>query len=155
MDGWDPRVGRGCSRQAQAGHGNEQDTEGDLLQTSTKLVLSMASQQAIIAGVVFTTYFVPEARESLGAMRAKIGTDYDAETKALKEKQKGGEQVDFKARGPCHIQVFVKTMVRAVQMTAPNAAKAQPEVHAVLRAYFQQHIHEKKPDYIMVDVLHF
>eukprot|EP00959_Pyramimonas_sp_CCMP1952_P382792 8021075-Pyramimonas_sp.AAC.1 len=68
--------------------------------SSAKLVLNLVRRVAILESVIYRAFFVHEGADSLGAECVQANKQYDDDSKTLKERQRSGERIDWKARGP-------------------------------------------------------
>ena len=60
---------------------------------------------------MYTTYFMDFVEDGLTDVMEGAGRRYQDLSQELAEKKKKGEQVDFKARGPLHLHVFMTALL--------------------------------------------
>ena len=86
----------------------------EIVKILTKLVLTNSRELADLTSTVYKTWEV-EIKGSVVEAMAKAGADYDSESKELKKKSEAGEKVDFKARGPPYLRVWLAMLQAAAK----------------------------------------
>ena len=99
-----PKGARGSSSQGDI---------GELLKRTAKLALIDSPGLAEVSAAVYTAYKLPDI--PLAPALEAAEQQYEAESKEMNEKKKAGEQVEYAARGPPHLQVWCAMIHHAVQ----------------------------------------
>eukprot|EP00959_Pyramimonas_sp_CCMP1952_P053810 1125566-Pyramimonas_sp.AAC.1 len=75
-----------------------------LITLIAQLLMSVTREVAEISSTVFVRYVIL-AGGGLASALIMTGKSYDQESQRLRQRKQKGEEVDFKARGPPHIQI--------------------------------------------------
>ncbi|CAK0894546.1 unnamed protein product [Prorocentrum cordatum] len=134
---------RGSSVQAAKG-GNKFDRwEMALLMTIAKMVLPGARQIASLEGTVYETYF---AKEELPTTRNR--------TQKLKEHDKAGETIDYKARGAPYVQVYNMVIRRVLDKIGPDGPHKDEAQYRAEKSSWDEVVMKRPSQTAAMDVLH-
>ena len=135
------------------------DLYHSLIKLVAKLCLNDARELANIAGTVFQTWeMLEEAKSSGPKIMIEAGLKYDEVSKALKVKSTNGEAVDYRARGPPHVQVWAALCLHLVNnmdsfLEGSDVHKASES--KVFKDYFEKYMNTQTPTQVAKHVLHF
>ncbi|CAK0798368.1 unnamed protein product, partial [Prorocentrum cordatum] len=139
-------------RGADGARGSAPKEKGDLqaapLKAIAKLCLDDARELANLAGAVYQTWEATEA----------AGLEHDESSNDLRERQQGGESVDFRARGPPRAPVWgALAMSRANQMDSflDGSETYKESEKKEFHEYFQKRLAQKQPTDAAKHALHF
>eukprot|EP00959_Pyramimonas_sp_CCMP1952_P001604 33105-Pyramimonas_sp.AAC.1 len=79
------------------------------------------------------------------------GGKYDAASKSLKGRQMNGEKIDFRARGPPHVQLWAAVsfhLVNCMDTFLEGGDGYKESEKKVFPQYFQQHINARTPQQV-------
>eukprot|EP00959_Pyramimonas_sp_CCMP1952_P016795 356206-Pyramimonas_sp.AAC.1 len=87
------------------GDKNEKDLTKVPVRFLAKLCLTSARELANLAGAVYQTWELLETSDGATQLMINSGLKSDEVSRQMKERQRAGEKVDFRARGPPHTAV--------------------------------------------------
>ncbi|CAK0810582.1 unnamed protein product [Prorocentrum cordatum] len=133
--GEDGRRGK-SSRQGQGGGGNNK-----LAVASARLTMTLARDVADLKGALYLRHELPNGTIGLAAACKQAGVNYNKVSAELKDQQKNGHTVDFKARGPPHVSIAMAAIIYGASKQFEEGGNPQ---HVKLRddtkAYYEKEI---------------
>ncbi|CAK0824176.1 unnamed protein product [Prorocentrum cordatum] len=136
----------------QGAKGSKKKEKGDLqaalLKVITKLRLNDAREMANLAGAVYQTWETTETANHFTQIMIDAGLKYDEVSKNLKERQQAGEDVDSRARGPPHVQVWgalAMSLANQIDTFLDGSETYKESEKKVFYEYFQKHLAQKLP----------
>ncbi|CAK0830269.1 unnamed protein product [Prorocentrum cordatum] len=114
---------------------------------------------ANLAGAVYQTWELLESGDGVTQIMIDSGVKYDEMSRHMKERQRAGEKVDFRARGPPHVQLWAAVCLNLATNVKPFIQGGKEEyVEAETKkfhGYFTKYIHGAAPHTVGNHVLHF
>ena len=91
-----------------------------LVNSTAKMQVGLERRAAALEATVYLAFFVAEGQDALGNACAAGNEARDGASKATKERRKGGDNIDWKARGTPIVALFAVIIQRAIGLLAPN-----------------------------------
>ncbi|CAK0903130.1 unnamed protein product, partial [Prorocentrum cordatum] len=141
------------------GDRNEKDFTKALMLFPTKLCLTSARELANLAGAVHQARGPLETSDGATQLMIDSGLKYDEMSRQMKERQRAGEKVDFRARGPPRVQLWAAVclnLVTNVKRFIQGGKEEYAETEAnKFNGYFAKYIQSAAPQTAGNHALHF
>ncbi|CAK0799719.1 unnamed protein product, partial [Prorocentrum cordatum] len=141
------------------GDKNEKDLTKVLVLLLTMLCLASARELANLAGAVYQTWELLETSDGVTQLMINSGLKYDEMSRHMKERQRAGEKVDFRARGPPRAQLWAAVCLNRatnvetfIQGGKEEYAKTEAKK---FNGYFAKYIQNAAPQTVGKHALHF